>query len=496
MPHIPTQQRMAPLRAVTGGGAGAGLAIVGEQLERAGEIAFAVEQARTNARREIALNRSLIDFTKSMDDLQLAAEAQTDPDAMRSTWNEQSAKLLTETRDSLADPVVQREFEQMALAFHEQRRIGIERSAWDLTVRTGQATTQERITQLANEAAGARNDVERAAAMGKIQNTIDGAFAAGFYKPGEKAQAERYALGQVEKSDLILGTAALQSARSSGDVNAIAERMAGRIATAEALTPIERAQAQAGLAQDVRITLDRMETQARQYAMESKQASARGWVNRILDPSKPIPSATEILSDQNLDAGAAEHFVELASQRANGVNQNVVDPALANDLYQRIHDTSRPDHITSYEGQILPHVGHGIPMALGEQYRQDIAQQNDPVVKAHDEMLTKFFQTAKAQIVQPPAFGMPDPKGESLYWSFSFEARRRWDEAVKANKDPVATLLDPSSKDFLGNMIRHYQRSEIEKMHDTLPGGGLEIPTAEARQPGESPEDYLKRVGK
>lgn len=76
--------------------------------------------------------------------------------------------------------------------------------------------------------------------------------------------------------------------------------------------------------------------------------------------------------------------------------------------------------------------------------------------------------------------GVQDPKGEARFAGFMAQAIPIMTQAYKQGPQAVADILDPKSKDYLGNIAQHFARPPAERLRDLLsdePRSGAERDT-------------------
>lgn len=235
---------------------------------------------------------------------------------------------------------------------------------------------------------------------------------------------------------------------------------------------------------------------------QARQETANGFLARLNDPTNEDGALTRqevIASDlPAFGVGSKATFLDMLDQDPAATQKT--DPAVYNDLFLRIQDGQITD-----EAELLPFVGQGLKPSDVRLLGQDIAAMNKPAEtaeeeyqKATDDLLGDFLKAAKSQLDLTTLFGK-DPKGSELFYRFNFIAKRRYDAAVKAGEDPL-TLLDPTSKDYLGKLLSAppFKRTPRDIMNSQLEAlrGLSGTPDENARQPGESIDDFLERTGK
>lgn len=97
-----------------------------------------------------------------------------------------------------------------------------------------------------------------------------------------------------------------------------------------------------------------------------------------------------------------------------------------------------------------------------------------------------------------PLMGKIDQDGKSNVYRLMVDVERKMEEYRKAGKNPY-DLLDPSKPEFMGKpeALEPYRKPLAESMRDTARrlSGGSARPQRQPRKAGETPEQYLKRIG-
>lgn len=138
------------------------------------------------------------------------------------------------------------------------------------------------------------------------------------------------------------------------------------------------------------------------------------------------------------------------------------------DLFKAIHtDADDPSKINSMD-QIQKHVGKDgdITIAGYDRLVKELQGKNTPEGESEGIMKKQFLANAKQQISgKDEALGIRDPKGEELYLKFLAQTLPAY-EAGRSKGLPAASLLDPNSKDYIGNNITTFKRPMAQMMAD------------------------------
>lgn len=263
-----------------------------------------------------------------------------------------------------------------------------------------------------------------------------------------------------------------------------------------------------------RIEQQRRQSQADQAAADLREAmmeqslakmySPQGLSTKdILDPKSPL-----LFSQQKELLG----MVEKASS-----DKLKTDPTTFINLFNRIHSPDGDPQKISDPDQLNSYVSKGLLDIPGlQQLRNEVKEKNTPQGQDAAQLKTNFLSMVKSQMTKTdPSIGLRDPDGDALYQGFLGRFLPAYTQAVKNGKDP-STLLTPGSKDYMGNLIppprspEQVFNSMSQRIQPTQaapasgsPGAAATTTnassqkqvTAEPRRKGETPDDYLKRIG-
>jgi soluble lytic murein transglycosylase-like protein len=180
---------------------------------------------------------------------------------------------------------------------------------------------------------------------------------------------------------------------------------------------------------------------------------------------------------------------------AKGTKQELkTDPAVFQNVFQRIHaDDKDPNRITD-EKDLLPYLGKGLSFEDLKRLRDEVNGKHTFDGQMASELKKNFFTMARKQI-DTSIFGQSiDTEGARKFYLFQQAVLATIDRKTKKGVD-ILDLFDPNSKEYLGNMIPQYQRDINQQMKDMSAAYKGPAKTALPRQPGESAADYLARTG-
>lgn len=242
----------------------------------------------------------------------------------------------------------------------------------------------------------------------------------------------------------------------------------------------------------------------KQQREAAQQKEMNGMFDRIGAQQNPLTVAE--VRQSGLDYQGKEHMLEAINKVTRG--ENATDPAVFDQLFQRINLPAGDPNKLSDDRALLPYLGNGVGFEDIQKLRGEMKGRNTPDGAALADLKKNFFSMAKGQI-DTSTFISNDPIGKQKYYEFQQNVISTVDKAVRGGADPLE-LFNPTSKTYLGKLIPQYQRTPTQQMQDysafiagaktgaTPATPGASTPTAAPttpRQPGESPADYLKRTG-
>lgn len=161
--------------------------------------------------------------------------------------------------------------------------------------------------------------------------------------------------------------------------------------------------------------------------------------------------------ERRLDANAHGAAINFGGQFSHFLDRVLADPKDPNAI-------TRPDQLNNF-------VGHGKTAFItntGIQTLTALMQLNQgPGGHAQAVQIRQFMNTMHSNLTFSSASaGLVDPKGEDKYAQFSSIAIPALVNAAKGGK--LASLLNPNSPDYVGNMATPFMRSQTEIMDDQL----------------------------
>jgi hypothetical protein len=226
----------------------------------------------------------------------------------------------------------------------------------------------------------------------------------------------------------------------------------------------------------------------------------------------------------NLDAfgsGSKEQFLQLV--KASNEGKMKTDPGTYRDLFNRIHLPDEDPKKLRDENELNQYVVKGrLSFEHLNQLRAEIQGKRTPDGEMEAELKKGLVKVAEGKLTRSnPMLGLRDVDGDEQMQKFMTFFLKEFDTQKKSGKS-AAQLLSPESPDYLGRYISNYTRSPNQIMKSlvgtmnnkpaglanppsTPPGSssvvGPPLPPSQpssdkARRPDESPQAYLKRIGK
>ncbi len=261
---------------------------------------------------------------------------------------------------------------------------------------------------------------------------------------------------------------------------------------------------------------DRKEKRAKEVFKQSEEAEKGVLLQKLYGPGL---GTDDVLGNKKLTPETQEHFLKLIEQKNDG--KAVRDNGVMSMIWDKIHPPGGgPPQIS--EDQIERYAYRGLDPAGVDILRKEL--QGRGTQAGNDESyLKKHFveSVVRGDLVKKDAMGIEDPDGAKHFEAWLSDFQPKYEQARRNGKTP-AQLLNPTSPDYMGANVGLYKRSWQEIMQSMYPsqnpspspsaspspspqaapgataspGGAAPAPSVEPRRSGESPGDYLKRVGK
>lgn len=222
-----------------------------------------------------------------------------------------------------------------------------------------------------------------------------------------------------------------------------------------------------------------------------QDSTMNGMLDKMIDGKLTVQ---DVRNDRTLTFSQREQVLNGLNSQSNKIDKT--DPGMFSAVFDRIHaPDGDPNKITDPD-DLNKYMGQGIGFADLQKLRGELAGKGTPEIEQKKDFLTQ----AKGMISGSSMIAK-DPEGDRQYYNFQAAFQQKYDAAKKAGKD-WTTLLDPSSKDYMGTMINQYIRSPQQQITDQARrmAGGASMPQGAAvvmpvRKQGESVAAYLNRTG-
>lgn len=236
------------------------------------------------------------------------------------------------------------------------------------------------------------------------------------------------------------------------------------------------------------------------------------------DPLENAKVSTKaIVNDPVLSTSAKERLVRIVEREQKPEAPTRVSHAAATDLFARMRaPEGDPTRITDSKAIDDAYIAGKLTRADHTWLRTEFKESRTPDGERLSEAKREFFQAVGPMIDKSnPLMGKLDQSGKMNTYRLEWALNQKIAEYRKAGKNPY-DLLDPAKPDFMGSpaALAPYMKPIAESIRDqaqrlrggsNLTGPDREIisvdtqpapPKVErARKPGESPAQYLKRMG-
>lgn len=162
--------------------------------------------------------------------------------------------------------------------------------------------------------------------------------------------------------------------------------------------------------------------------------------------------------------GSLNSMISVIERYNNSGGKIQSNPSVKADVWNRIHNLPPGDAraITDVK-QLVSLYGNGLDETDMKFFRGEIQDRGTPEGTMKADLKKQLLAQARAELVRPPAFGLPDPKGEENYTKYMGFALQELDRYEKQGKDPME-LLDPSNKNSLHKKILSYKKTNTDMM--------------------------------
>ena len=553
MPRIPTAADLGqrPVPTPTGGvpdygpaGAGVarGAAIIQQEANQVGTgtqtfgkglSALGLDLGRIEAANaRIALSSAASRAKAAMIEAENSFEGDREWQTYEQRFASRTAAAIDPIRQSL--PATQREILDASLSDDMQRSLALVRAR---SRKEGRdqfvAGAEDTLTGNMNALLQAQDESKRASLLGDSLSIINGLRDGNYWTAIEaQKRSQKFATDFAEGRYAVLPPEQRLQALTHGMTQKEGEPpVFQKTNTTLDLVPIEKrvqmidhAQNQVvAIQREARLEAERARVASDRQLKEYQNTVLNGFIQRLDNPSLPGgPLKFTEVANSPLEPAAKFHLRTVLEQEANRqgntTNHDIFNGLVGDVLKGRINSANMTD-------AVLPYLGKGITV----QNLENIRALEKSLSNEQDKPLIEGFLKQAQSLITDSTLVQKDAKGDALYYQFFVKALGKI-EAAKQAKQPLSDILDPSSKSYIGNLITPYMRSPLQRTQDMAdqlrapptaivspptppaakpsgkPGSAtIELtptprplplpPNDKARLPGETPDDYLKRMG-
>lgn len=161
-------------------------------------------------------------------------------------------------------------------------------------------------------------------------------------------------------------------------------------------------------------------------------------------------------------SGSKDQFIRMLKAENENGGRLKTNPEVFFNLFNRINLPDGDPNRISVEGDLNEYLGRGLSYEDLNKLRDEVTGGKTEKGRIENELRKQMFEVAKGQLSKSNAFtGIRDPEGDERLLMFTTFAYSKISEAQKEKK-PVSDLLNPKSKDYLGNFIGNYKRTPQE----------------------------------
>ena len=240
----------------------------------------------------------------------------------------------------------------------------------------------------------------------------------------------------------------------------------------------------------------RLKSEARKAKEEAQTALQNAFLDKL---SRGALSPNEVLAS-GLDpfgSGSKETFLQLIKTAAEKPPTGFkTDPGVFLSYWQRIHAPDSDPHKLRDETELYSGLGNGLDLQNIKDLRAEVQGRRTTEGAVEAGLKARFVEVAQSAISETnPMLGLKDPEGEEELLRFMSWFLPEYERQKQAGKTP-SQLLAPDSPDYLGKTIPDYAKDFKQIMKSLTSQISGKKKTSEPRREGESPADYLKRIGK
>jgi hypothetical protein len=262
-----------------------------------------------------------------------------------------------------------------------------------------------------------------------------------------------------------------------------------------------------------------IEEERRQRALEkARKAQQEQTQNDFLVKLTEGGLSTKDVLGSNLDAfgsGSKEQFLNMLRQANSSERALQTDPATMMALFNRIHLPDGDPKKLYDENELNDYFGRGLSLSDLHHLRDEMQGRKTTAGQVESDMKKQVMEIARGKLTKSnPLTGFRDPVGDEQMQKFMTFFFQEY-QAERSKGTSSLDLLNPDSPKYLGRAIDQFTRTPQQIMRDLAPrrktedtglakqsapeGANAATPIFKAkpvpaRKPGESPQDYLKRL--
>jgi hypothetical protein len=425
-----------------------------------------------------------------------------DPDhaTLSQRWSDEAGKIVDDGLAQISDAGLRDQVRARLAVPLAQENAAIENQAFRGAAASHAASRERYLRNLVAHSSLDPNDSLFAGGVRSLHAAIDDAVARGFLTPDEAASEKRrdaleLVAGEYDRMSRVDPARAIRELEAPGSGHPLLPQLPPD--RKDALIAQARAQ-QANNLKDADLALQR-----RAAAERRASDAAENEIVADLTGDRPTATRTGISADQRLTGAAKAWMLAIADRTAGPDPDETASHVTARGLLDRIRlRDGDPSRIATPDAIYDAYVGGRLNRDDFNFVRKEfLARQTDAPLFAHKQAFLR--DVAPAIDRSDPLIGDIDRPGRSMMYLMERDLDRKIGAYVKAGRDPL-DLFDPSKPDYAGKpewLARYLPtpREVLEEAARQRPpataGDPAAPPPAPPRIPGETPADYLKRIG-
>jgi len=436
--------------------------------------------------------------------IETRARYQNDPDyqTLAQRWGEEAGNIVQDGLSQISDDGLREHVRGNLAVPLAQESAAIQNQAFRGAASAHAASRDKYLRNLVQHVTLDPNDSLIAGGVDSLHSAIDDAVTRGFLTSEAAAEEKRRAAlalctGEYARMGRVDPERAIRELESPEGGHPLLARVPQQMKDA--------------LVREARQRLESNRKDAEHAAIRNQQEiqrasnHAEGEIVANLTSENPTLTRNEISDNQQLTQGAKTYMLAVADRTANPDPDATISNATALQLLHRVRlRDADPDRIAGLDPIYDAYIGGKLGKDDFDFVRKEFSAGRTPegaTLLAHKEA----FLTGIAPLIDrsDPLIGEIDRLGRSKMYLLERDLDRKIDQYRKDGKDPF-DLFDRSKPDYIGKpeSLERYRTTLTEAVKERArevsaaasPGvteGGQSVPQ---RQPGETPEDYLKRT--